>query len=180
MNLLDGFVTSALVFDVRNNGGGLLTTVVNMLDRLLPEGLIVTEKNRDGKEIAKFSSDATKFSKPMTVLVNDMTASASELFACALRDYNKAKLVGEKTFGKGCAQTVFVLSDGSAICFTTAMYYPPASDNFDGKPLKPDVTVEMTEDEIIKFYSLDENTDPQLKKAIEILTENSNGAANAA
>lgn len=169
-----------VIFDVRNNGGGQLTTVVNMLDRLLPEGDIVTEKDANGKEIVKLRSDGKKLTMPMLVLVNGSSASASELFACALRDYDKADLIGTDTYGKGCVQTTYVLSDSSAIVFTTAMYYPPASDNFDGKPLKPDVTVEMTEEESIRFYSLDENTDPQLKKAIEILTENSNGAANAA
>lgn len=170
----------SIIFDVRNNGGGQLATVVNMLDRLLPEGDIVTEKNAKGEEIAKIRSDGKKLTMPMLVLVNGGSASASELFACALRDYNKADLIGTDTYGKGCVQTTHVLSDSSAIVFTTAMYYPPASDNFDGKPLKPDVVVEMTEEESLKFYSLDENTDPQLKKAIEILTENTNAVSNAA
>lgn len=169
-----------VIFDVRNNGGGQLTTVVNMLDRLLPEGDIVTEKNAKGEEIVKLRSDSKKLSLPMLVLVNESSASASELFACALRDYDKADLIGTDTYGKGCVQTTYVLSDSSAIVFTTAMYYPPASDNFDGKPLEVDVEVKMTEEESLKFYSLDEETDPQLKKALEILAENRNAAANAA
>ena len=170
---------TGVVFDVRNNGGGLLTTVVNMLDRLLPEGVIVTQTDKDGNVTAEYKSDDVKFSKPMCVLVNGSTASAAELFSCALRDYDKAELVGTPTYGKGCVQTTYVLSDGSAICFTTAMYNPPSSGNYDGVPLQPDETVELTEEQTIAFYSLTADTDPQLAAAISKVSVNDEGSAAA-
>ena len=165
----DASVTG-LVFDLRQNGGGLLTSVVNMLDRLLPAGVVVTEKDKNGKEIDRFSSDATSLDLPMAVLVDKGTASASELFACAMRDYDKAKLVGEETYGKGCVQTTHPFSDGSALTFTTALYYPPASDNFDGKPLKPDEEVLLSEEQKENFYSLTPENDPQLIAALDLLS----------
>lgn len=164
----DSTVTG-VVFDLRNNGGGLLDTVTAMLDRLLPEGVIVTQVDREGKTVSSVTSDATSFDKPMAVLVNGSCASASELFACALRDYGKAKLVGTETYGKGCVQTTFSLSDGSAICFTTALYNPPSSGNFDGKPLVPDVVVALTEEQSLSLYSLTAETDPQLAAALALL-----------
>ena len=173
LSLINGIAfdedVTGVVFDLRQNGGGLLASVVNMLDRLLPEGIIVTEKDRSGKETARFTSDATSLNLPMAVLVDDATASAAELFACALRDYGKAKLVGTATYGKGCVQTTYTFPDGSALCFTTALYYPPASDNFDGTPLAPDVAVTLSEEEKQNFYSLTEKTDPQLAAALELV-----------
>ncbi len=159
---------SGVVFDLRNNGGGLLTTVTAMLDRLLPEGVILTQVDREGNTVSTVRSDETAFDKPMTVLVNGSCASASELFACALRDYGKAKLVGTETYGKGCVQTTFTLSDGSAICFTTTMYNPPSGGNFDGKPLVPDEEVTLTEEEELSLYALDPEDDPQLTAAIAL------------
>lgn len=160
---------TGIVFDLRNNTGGLLDTVVAMLDRLLPAGVIVTQTDREGTLLATASSDALSVDKPMAVLVNGSSASASELFACALRDYGKAKLVGTPTYGKGCVQTTFGLSDGSAICFTTSLYNPPSSPNFDNQPLSPDVTVELTEEESLSLYALTPDTDPQLSAALALL-----------
>ena len=161
---------TGVIFDLRNNGGGQLSTVVNMLDRLLPEGIIVTETDASGKEIARYTSDAVSFTKKMAVLVNGSTASASELFACALRDYGKAQLVGSETYGKGCVQTTYVLSDGGAIVFTTAMYNPPSSGNYDGKPLVPDVTVRLTEEQERALFSLARDEDPQYLAALPLVT----------
>jgi len=166
--LLDGTVTG-IVFDVRQNGGGYLASAVNMLDRLLPEGVIVTEKDKTGKEIARYSSDAACVNLPMAVLVDESTASAAELFACALRDYGKAKLVGNNTYGKGCVQSIYTFSDGSAISFTTALYDPPASENYNGKCLVPDVTVSLTEEQKLSRYALTAETDPQLSAALSLL-----------
>ncbi len=157
---------TGIVFDVRNNTGGQLDSVVEILDTLLPEGTIVTQTNKNGEEIAKYTSDSEQISIPMTVLVNGTTASAAELFACALRDYGKAFLVGEKTYGKGCAQTTYTLSDGSILVLTTSMYNPPSSDNYDGVGLVPEFAVSMSEEQNRHLYELDEQTDPQLKEAL--------------
>ena len=161
---------TGVIFDLRNNGGGQLSTVVNMLDRLLPEGVIVTETNADGKEIARYMSDEVSFNKKMAVLVNGSTASAAELFSCALRDYGKAQLVGSDTYGKGCIQTTYALSDGGAIVLTTAMYNPPSSGNYDGKPLEPDVYVALTDEQRRALYSLSREDDPQYLAALPLVT----------
>ncbi len=163
---------TAIVFDVRNNHGGQLESVVEVLDVLLPEGTIVTQLGKDGKELTKYTSDKDRISMPMAVLVNGETASAAELFACALRDYNKAFLVGEKTYGKGCAQTTYTLSDGSILVLTTSMYNPPSSENYDGVGITPDYEVKLTDEQLKIFYELDENTDPQLKEALSRLNKN--------
>ncbi len=165
-----------IIFDLRNNGGGQLTTVVNMLDRLLPEGTIVTEVDRDGNEIERLTSDATQLSIPMAVLVNGSTASASELFSCALRDYGKAFLVGSQTYGKGVAQTTITLKDGSAITITTARYNPPSSANYDGVGLTPDYVVELSEEQLSHFYEMSQEEDPQLQEAIRQLQAARGGA----
>ena len=102
---------------MRNNRGGELESVVEVLDILLPEGTIVTQFDKEGKELKKYTSDGQQINIPMAVLVNGETASAAELFACALKDYNKAVLIGEKTYGKGSAQTKFTLSGGSLLVF---------------------------------------------------------------
>lgn len=161
----DSTVTG-IVFDVRNNSGGQLDSVVEVLDMLLPEGTIVTQIDKNGEETGKFVSDSEQISIPMTVLINDVTASAAELFACALKDYGKAFLVGEKTYGKGCAQTTYTLSDGSVLVLTTSMYNPPSSDNYDGVGIVPDFEVILTTEEKLNLYQLDEVSDPQLKEAL--------------
>ncbi len=107
----------------------------------------------------------------MMVLVNGQTASAAELFACALRDYGKAQLVGTLTYGKGCMQNFEQLSDGSGINFTVANFDPPKSENFDGKGLIPDFEVTLTDEQTENFYLLAQEDDPQLQKALSLLRE---------
>ncbi|MFQ8600542.1 MAG: S41 family peptidase [Oscillospiraceae bacterium] len=158
-----------LVFDVRNNGGGTIDSVAEMLDMLLPEGPIVTAYSKDGTEVVNKQSDANEINLPMCVLTNERTASAAELFACALRDYDKAKLVGTKTYGKGVMQRVFPLSDGSALDITIAKYNPPKSENYDGVGLTPDYEVKLSAELQNIFYELTEINDPQLQKAIEVV-----------
>ena len=141
-----------------------------MLDMLLPEGTIATATYRDGSTEVLGTSDANCIDKPMVVLTNENTASAAELFTQALRDYGVAKSVGTTTFGKGVMQVTHSLKDGSAIRITVAQYNPPKSANYDGVGIKPDYEVTLTEDQVKAFDTLDETTDPQLKKALEILT----------
>ncbi|MBQ4153153.1 MAG: S41 family peptidase [Oscillospiraceae bacterium] len=160
-----------LIFDVRNNCGGTLDSVQEILDKLLPAGVIAYQRGQDGKqEVLGIKSDASEVEMPMVVLANGNTASAAELFVSALRDYNKAKSVGAVTYGKGIMQDMYTLSDGSAIKITTAYFDPPKSDNFHGVGIKPDFPVALTADQEKNFEQLNETTDPQLKKAIEVIS----------
>ncbi len=160
---------TGLIFDVRNNPGGLLDSVADVLDYLLPEGPIVSSVNKKGETKMLYESDANCVDLPMIVLCNGETASAGELFSAALRDYKKAELVGVNTFGKGIMQTAYTLADGSALSLTTDYYNPPSGINYHGTGLKPDYEVKLTADQELNLENLDENTDPQLQKAITVL-----------
>lgn len=158
----------ALIFDVRNNEGGSLESVLKILDMLLPEGDIATATYKGGETKVLGTSDASCIKLPMVVLTNNKTASAAELFTQALRDYGVAKSVGETTMGKGVMQNTQPLKDGSAIRLTIAKYNPPKSANFNGIGIKPDYEVTLNEAQKQMSALLDETTDPQLKKAIEL------------
>ncbi len=160
---------TGLIFDVRNNPGGLLDSVAGVLDYLLPEGTIVSATNKKGDTRVLYESDADCIDLPMIVICNGETASAAELFSAALRDYQKAELVGTNTFGKGIMQTAYNLADGSAVSLTTDYYNPPSGINFHGVGLKPDYEVKLTADQELNLANLDENSDPQLQKAITVL-----------
>ena len=160
---------ASLIFDLRNNTGGLIDPAIKMLDMLLPEGTIATATYRDGSTEVLGTSDANCIDKPMVVLTNEYTASAAELFTQALRDYGVAKSVGTTTYGKGVMQVTHSLKDGSAIRITVAQYNPPKSDNYDGVGIKPDYEVTLTDEQQQNFSNLDENSDPQLQKALELV-----------
>ena len=105
-------------------------------------------------------------------MVNGGTASAAELFTCALKDYGKAIVVGEQTYGKGCGQNVLPLYDGSGLIFTTFYYDPPISKNYDGEGIAPDVIQELSEEASKKnVFELSHNEDDQLKAALEALNK---------
>lgn len=158
------------IFDVRSNPGGLYDSVVSMLDTLLPEGTIVyTEDKYGNKEVE--TSDADCIDLPMAVLINGDSASASEIFAGALQDYEAAKIIGTNSFGKGIVQSVVPLQDGSAIKFTVASYFTPNGVCIHGVGIKPDIEVELPEDENAYDENgyLKEGFDTQLEKAIEYI-----------
>ena len=163
------------VYDLRNNPGGSLSSVVSILDFLLPEGPIVHLTDKAGERKTE-SSDAEYLDAPCCVLVNGNTASAAELFAAALKDYAangsvRATVLGTKTYGKGTAQSVIRLSDNSAISISTKMYDPPYSANYEGVGVKPDREVELSEEaQQINFYKLTDETDNQLKEAVSALS----------
>lgn len=150
------------------NPGGTIDSVVDMLDTLLPEGDLVSATYHDGHTEVLGTSDADEVNLPMVVITNENTASAAELFAQAIKDYNKGRTVGTQTYGKGVMQTIYPLSDGGALSITVAKYNPPKSENFDGVGVKPDYAVQLTAEQQRNFYELDEETDPQLKKALEL------------
>ena len=148
-----------IIFDVRNNGGGLVTAVEECLDPLLPEGKIAVAIYKDGKEETIVSSDAEETDMPMTVLMNGNSASGAELFAASLRDFKGAELVGETSFGKGIMQDTFSLSNGSTVVLTVAEYKTTKSDCYHGVGLIPDYEVFPSEDA----------EDAQLDKALEVI-----------
>ena len=156
-----------LIIDLRDNGGGLVDSSVNMVSRIIPKGDMVTytETKKGQRDEYRSNSDKT-VSVPIVILVNENTASASEIFTGCLRDYKLAKTVGVKTYGKGIVQTVLSLGDGSAIKFTISKYYSPNGINIHETGIEPDVKVEMTEEEI-KAAKDDPSKDTQLQKAIE-------------
>ena len=151
-----------LVIDLRDNPGGVLDTVVKMLDYTLPDGLIVYTENKSGKRTEYKGTDGYELDIPIAVLVNGNSASASEIFAGAMQDYDKGEIIGTQTFGKGIVQTIKPLTDGSAIKLTTAKYYTPNGQNIHGQGVTPDITVEQ---------GTDENEDTQWNTAVEYLME---------
>ena len=158
----------SFIFDVRNNHGGTLDSVKDILDYLLPQGPIVRmiDKN-DRTEI--LYSDKSELSVPMVVLANAESASASELFTSALMDYDKATFIGNTTYGKGTVQNTYRLSDGSGLKISIAYYLPPYSESFEGVGITPDIEVNLSEESLKNFYMLSESEDEQLFAAINYL-----------
>lgn len=156
-----------IVVDLRDNPGGLLGAVTEILDELLPEGLIVYTEDKYGKR-DEYKSDANSIDIPMVVLVNGNSASASEIFAGAVKDHGYAKIVGTTTYGKGIVQTILKLGDKDALKITTAKYFTPNGNYIHGVGIEPDIEIEyeMPED---KVYN--QETDNQLRKAVEVLKE---------
>ncbi|MCD7810705.1 MAG: S41 family peptidase [Ruminococcus sp.] len=149
----------AFIFDLRDNGGGLVSSLEECVDPLLPEGVIATAEYKDGHSETLVYSDASELDVPMVVLVNENTASAAELFSASLRDFDKAVLVGVQTYGKGVMQVTTELEDGGAIVLTVAEYKTTESECYDGVGLTPDYIVEDDEDD---------ESDPQYDKALEV------------
>ena len=158
----------ALLFDVRNNGGGLLTSLQNMLDPLLPEGVIATATYQNGESETVISSDEVETDLPIAVLVNEKSASASELFAASLRDFKNAKLIGVQTYGKGVMQNMVAMPDGGGLNLTVATYQTTRSECYHGVGLTPDQVVEPDKDTDID--AIDAATDPQLAAGIAALS----------
>lgn len=160
---------TGLIFDVRGNSGGTLDSVEKMLDMLLPKGDLVSATYKNGVKKVLFSSDANEIDLPMTVLVDGNTASAAELFAASIRDFEKGKLIGTTTYGKGVMQRTFGLSDGSAVRLTIAYFNPPSGVNFNGVGIEPDVEVKLTEEEQKYQFLLNDETDPVITEAVKML-----------
>ncbi len=149
----------AFIFDVRNNGGGLLSALEKMLDPILPEGDIATATYQGDKTQVVMKSDANEMNLPIAVLVNGNSASAAELFSASLRDFKQAKLVGTQTFGKGIMQVTTRMQDGGGLTLTVATYQTTKSDCYHGVGLTPDIVVEFPEDA---------ETDIQLEAAVKL------------
>ena len=159
-----------LIIDVRNNPGGVLQVVCDMLDQLLPEGMIVYTEDKNGNRKEYTSDEEHQFTKPLAVLANENSASASEIFAGAIQDYGIGTIVGTTTFGKGIVQRTFYLSDGTGVKLTVAKYYTPKGHDIHKKGITPDVEIELDE-ELKNQSSISHEEDNQLQKAIEVLQE---------
>ncbi len=166
----------ALVFDLRANPGGELNSIRAIVDYLVPDGEpIVHIRDYEGKKTTYSGEDGHEVDCPMAVLVNGNTASAAELFTASLRDYKKATVVGVKTYGKGCIQTLYPLSDGSNLRVTYGYYDPPYSDNYDGVGITPDITVveDTVSEQGNSFFLRATDQDAPLQAAIAALTSDS-------
>ena len=152
----------SLIFDLRDNGGGLMSSVCSILETVLPKGLLVYTEDKNGEREEEWAKNPDCIEVPMVVLVNGNTASASEIFAGALKDYDKAEIIGTTTFGKGIVQTIIPLKDGSAMKLTTSEYFTPDGIGIHGKGIEPDVIVE---------YDSENEEDNQLQAAITALNK---------
>lgn len=170
VNTLTEAGVEGFIFDVRDNPGGELKAICDILDFLVPEGPIAHIIGADGEEREVYTSGPSEINLPMVVLANSNTASAAELFTSTLRDYGKAEIVGTLTYGKGCGQEGTMLSDGSVVFITSFFYNPPFSENYDGIGIIPDITVELPEKWQNKsLFLLDREEDTQFAAALEIL-----------
>ncbi len=165
---------ASVIFDVRNNNTGLITNVVKCIDMIVPvatEGTnaVATAVDKNGNIIETFASDSDSVNFTMIVLVNSNTSGAAELFACDLRDFGLARIVGVKTVGNGTMQKIFELNDGSAVALTVAKILPYKSDSFNGVGLEPDFVVELSAEQNERLEMLTYEEDLQYQKAMDIL-----------
>lgn len=158
-----------LIVDLRDNPGGSVDTANEIGEYLIPKGILTYLQDKAGNRKDYNCSGDSTWDGPLVLLVNENSASASEIIAGAVKDYGTGKLVGTKTFGKGIVQTTTTLTDGSSVKYTFAKYYTPNGDNIHGKGIEPDVEVELDSINRGQGYSIE--TDNQLKKAMEVLDE---------
>lgn len=160
-----------LVVDLRDNPGGLLTAVCGVLRQILPEGLIVYTEDKNGKREEETCDGKNELTMPLAVLVNGNSASASEIFAGAVKDYGIGTIVGTTTYGKGVVQTIQPLTDGSAVKITIAKYFTPKGNDINKKGITPDVEAELSGD-ITDWAELTHEEDTQLQTALKELEQN--------
>lgn len=159
-----------LVIDLRDNPGGLLDVTCEMLDRMIKKGLLVYTVDKYGKRVDEDATDSDSFDKPVAILVNGNSASASEVFSGAMKDYKAATLVGTKTFGKGIVQSIVPFGDGTAMKVTVSKYYTPNGVNIHGTGIEPDVVVELSKD-ATKNGKYERKNDNQLDKALDVVVD---------
>lgn len=157
-----------IVLDVRNNPGGLLDQAVNVSDLFLEKGEIVSTRSRNESDTVKFMANEGDIAKglPIVVIINEGSASASEIVAGALQDHHRAIILGEKSFGKGSVQTVIPLRDYGAMRITTARYYTPSGRSIQAKGIEPDIEVKPAKVEELESYALN-ISEAELKNALK-------------
>ena len=165
----------ALIIDLRYNTGGIFESCINILDELLPKGVLVYTENRNGERAYEYSDEEHQVKLPMAVLINEDSASASEIFAGAIRDYEWGTLIGTTTFGKGLVQQTFSLRDGSAFKLTVERYFTPSGDNIQEKGIDPDIKLEYDYSGDPEATEYDYGCDNQVQKAIELLSDELSG-----
>ena len=157
---------TSLIIDLRDNGGGVVDEAIDMLEMICDKGsTLLIETDKKGNEKVEKSAESPIIDIPIVVLVNGNSASASEIFAGALKDYNKATIIGTKTYGKGVIQTLTKLSDGSGLKMTTDEYCTPSRNKINKIGIEPNITVELPDD----IEELTDENDTQLQRAIEEL-----------
>ena len=161
----------SLILDLRNNGGGMVDECEEITDLFLDKDkTIMTTKDKKGNVQKSVTKNKKSYDLPLVILVNENTASASEILTGALKDNNRTKVIGTKTYGKGVIQSVFNLSDGSGLKITTAEYFTPNGIEINKKGITPDIEVKLP-DTVKSVYAVEEKDDTQLKKAIEELSK---------
>lgn len=176
---LDGLTKAgckSIVFDVRNCTEGSITHTAKVLDLLVPvasdgTAAMATAVDKNGKTVKTFPSDSDCVVLPMLVLVNGNTSGPAELFACDLRDFGKAELIGTTTKGVGTMQEVHQFSDGSAVVLTVAEILPYKSESYNGVGLKPDYEISMTSEQIAQIGIMKDEDDPHIQKALDLLSQ---------
>lgn len=163
--LKDMSARNGYILDLRSNPGGLLSNAIRIADFFLEDGAIVSTVDRDGYKEVRYSSHTTITNKPLVVLINGGSASASEILSGALKDNKRAVLVGERSFGKGLVQEINQLPGGNGINITTQRYLTPNDTDINKKGIEPDIGVELTENDAKA------KKDPQLTKAISVMEE---------
>ena len=161
---------TALVIDVRNNTGGSLDSAYDVIDLLCPAGAIANTWEEQGGAVKLLeTSDMNQIDLPMVVLVNGNTAAGAELLATSIRDFEKGKIVGTTTAGKGRIQCVPKrLTDGSAVSYTVGMLLTRKEESFDGKGVTPDIEVTLKAEDEKNFYDLTPESDTQIQKCFEV------------
>lgn len=157
-----------LVIDLRDNPGGLLTSVCDILREILPEGLIVYTEDKYGNREEETCDGKHQLDMPLAVLVNENSASASEIFAGAVQDHGVGTIVGTTTYGKGVVQELRQLSDGSAVKLTVSNYYTPNGNSINKVGIKPDVEVKLAS-ELLNKDEITHEEDNQLQKALDVI-----------
>lgn len=154
----------AMILDLRSNPGGDLTAVVDIARKILPEGLVVYTEDKNGERVEYTCDGKNELQMPLVVLVNEYSASASEILAGAIQDYKKGTLIGTTTYGKGIVQRIHRLDDGTALKLTVSAYFTPAGRNIHGIGIEPDIELEYD------YEAYEANgTDNQVMKAVEVL-----------
>lgn len=163
LDALESQGMQGLVIDLRSNPGGVLSTVTDMLKLLLPEGTIVSTKDKYGNVEEVTCDGENEFTKPLAVLVNQYSASAAEIFSAAVQDYGIGEIVGVTTYGKGVVQQIIPMDDGTSMKVTIAEYYTPSGKSINGEGVTPDVEVEY------EYNAENPEADNQLDKALEVI-----------
>lgn len=168
-DIIDKCENKNIIIDLRNNLGGIADTVIDIADSLLGETMIVKVTDNDGTA-EEYYSDSDKFDGSIAVLINGMSASASELLAKTLQDNDRAIIIGENSYGKGTVLETYELSNGGAITLSTGKYYTISGDEIEGNGVKPDIEIALDDSNGSRpYYKIDTKSDNQIQRAIEYL-----------